>query len=63
MSKSMQAYDEAQALYLAGPKSDEDGLDFHDRILFTLLRKYAELNNQGVLTTIVRKAQRDLSAL
>jgi hypothetical protein len=55
MSESMQAYDEAQQKILAGDDSDT--------VEMYLVKTYPNLNAQGLVPSILRRAYRDLSEI
>ncbi len=55
MASSMEAYDRAQALIL----EDRD----RDDVEMALVREYPELNAQGLVPTILRRAYRDLAEI
>jgi hypothetical protein len=55
MADSMQAYDDAQEKILA--EMDSDDLEMY------MIRTYPDLNAQGLIPTILRRAYRDLSEL
>jgi hypothetical protein len=54
MNLSTQAYDEAQTMILAADK-DRDDIEMH------LVKTYPDLNAQGLVPTILRRAYRDLA--
>lgn len=54
-NESMQAYDEAQQMIFDG--SDRDTIEMR------LVTNYPELNAQGLVPTIIRRAYRDLAEL
>jgi hypothetical protein len=54
-SESMRAYDDAQQKILA--EMDSDDLEMY------MIRTYPDLNAQGLIPTILRRAYRDLSEL
>jgi hypothetical protein len=51
---AMDAYDKAQTLILEGKTEDVE---------FALVKAYPELNAQGLIPTILRRAARDLQTL
>jgi hypothetical protein len=53
MADSMQAYDDAQEKILA--EMDSDDLEMY------MIKTYPDLNAQGLVPTILRRAYRDLS--
>jgi hypothetical protein len=55
MNTSTQAYDEAQQMILSG--KDQDDVEMH------LVKTYPDLNAQGLIPTILRRAHRDLAGL
>jgi hypothetical protein len=55
MNESMEAYDKAQEMILSG--SDKDTVEMF------LIKEYPNLNAQGLIPTILRRAYRDLSEL
>jgi hypothetical protein len=52
MNASTKAYDEAQQMILDG--KDREDVEMH------LIKSYPDLNAQGLIPTIIRRAYRDL---
>ena len=57
----MEAYDKAQEMILAG--ASRDALDLHDEVEMYLIKTYPDLNAQGLVPTILRRAYKDLTRL
>jgi len=52
---AMDAYDEAQSMIVAGKEKDD--VEMH------LVKNYPDLNSQGLIPTILRRAYRDLAEI
>ena len=55
MSDSMEAYDKAQEMILAGADPND--------VEMTLVKEFPDVNAQGLIPTIIRRAHKDLAAL